>query len=316
MGYRKIIFLSCILSVFFLSGYAQAPSCSAVAKFYGKDSINVTTFGASTVAGVGGFSFQPGLLNNIESCYTGVIVTVTKNGVSGETTTQGLVRFPAAIAGRTGFILILMGANDALAMADKKSKIGDTEANMRYYIETSIKNKLIPIIGTIQYFNDKNNQRLKTANLYVTQINTLYKRLAKEYKIYVADINRAIGRDFSLYQDYVHPNAEGYKLISFVWFDAINHAIEDRLLLVGLNQNYPNPAVDRTTIGFSLSQAGHVKIDLYNISGTFIKTLYDSYQNAGYQTINVPLNDLNAGIYIYSMQVGGQVISKKMIVTR
>ncbi|TSJ40659.1 T9SS type A sorting domain-containing protein [Mucilaginibacter corticis] len=316
MGYRKIIFLSCILSVFYLSGYAQAPSCSAVAKFYGKDSINVTTFGASTVAGVGGFSFQPGLLNNIESCYTGVIVTVTKNGVSGETTTQGLVRFPSAIAGRTGFILILMGANDALAMADKKSKIGDTEANMRYYIETSIKNKLIPIIGTIQYFNDKNNQRLKTANLYVTQINTLYKRLAKEYNIYVADINRAIGRDFSLYQDYVHPNAEGYKLISFVWFDAINHAIEDRLLLVGLNQNYPNPAIDRTTIGFSLSQAGHVKIDLYNISGTFIKTLYDSYQNAGYQTINVPLNDLNAGIYIYTMQVGGQVISKKMIVTR
>ncbi len=316
MGYSKIIFLSCILSVFFLSGYAQAPSCSAVAKFYGKDSINVTTFGASTVAGVGGFSFQPGLLNNIESCYTGVIVTVTKNGVSGETTTQGLVRFPSAIAGRTGFILILMGANDALAMADKKEKIGDTEANMRYYIETSIKNKLIPIVGTIQYFNDKNNQRLKTANLYVTQINTLYKRLAKEYNIYVADINRAIGRDFSLYQDYVHPNAEGYKLISFVWFDAINHAIEDRLLLVGLNQNYPNPAIDRTTIGFSLSQAGHVKIDLYNISGTFIKTLYDSYQNAGYQTINVPLNDLNAGIYIYSMQVGGQVISKKMIVTR
>ena len=118
----------------------------------------------------------------------------------------------------------------------------------------------------MKYFNDKNNQTFKTANLYVTQINTLYKRLAKEYNIYVADINRAIGRDFSLYQDYVHPNAEGYKLISYVWFDAINHAIEDRLLLVGLNQNYPNPAVDRTTIGFSLSQTGHVKIDLYNIS--------------------------------------------------
>src|ERR1700759_1511473 len=104
MGYRKIIFLSCLFSVIFLSGYAQAPSCSAVAKFYGKDSINVTTFGASTVAGVGGFSFQPGLLNNIESCYTGVIVTVTKNGVAGETTSAGLSRFPTSIAGRTGFI--------------------------------------------------------------------------------------------------------------------------------------------------------------------------------------------------------------------
>src|SRR5882757_428624 len=111
MGYRKIIFLSIVFSVFFLSGYAQAPSCSAAAKFYGKDSINVTTFGASTVAGVGGFSFQGDLQNNIEACYTGVIVTITTNAVFGETTTQGLVRFPGAIAGRTGFVLILMGAN-------------------------------------------------------------------------------------------------------------------------------------------------------------------------------------------------------------
>ncbi|MES2428992.1 MAG: GDSL-type esterase/lipase family protein [Bacteroidota bacterium] len=316
MGYRKIIFLSIIFSIFFLSGYAQAPSCSAAAKFYGKDSINVTTFGASTVAGVGGYSFQTDLQNNIEACYTGVIVTVTKNGVAGETTTQGLLRFPAAIAGRTGFIIILMGANDAVQLANKSGKIGDTEKNMRYYIETSLKNKLIPIIGTIQFFNDQNNQTYKTANLYVNQINALYRRLAMEYHVYLADVNRSLGRDFSLYQDSVHPNAEGYKLISFVWFDAINRAIEDRLLVVGLNQNYPNPSIDRTSIGFSLSQAGKVLINLYDINGRFIKTIYDSYQNAGYRVISVPLNDLNPGIYVYSMQVGGQFLSKKMIVTR
>ncbi|MDB5004634.1 MAG: hypothetical protein JWQ34_2859 [Mucilaginibacter sp.] len=316
MGYRKIIFLSIVFSIYFLPGYAQAPSCSAAAKFYGKDSINVTTFGASTVEGVGGFSFQTGLLNNIEACYTGVIVSVTKNGVSGETTTQGLARFPAAIAGRTGFIIILIGANDALQLAAKKIKLSDTEKNMRYYIETSLKNKLIPIIGTIQFFNDQNNQQYKIANLYISQINALYRRLAHEYNIYLADINRALGRDFTLYQDYVHPNAEGYKLISYVWFDAINQAIEDKLLVIGLNQNYPNPSIDRTTIGFSLSQAGRVLINLYNISGKFIKTIYDSYQNAGYRTVSVPLNDLYPGIYIYSMQVGGQLVSKKMIVTR
>jgi acyl-CoA thioesterase-1 len=316
MGYRKIIFLSVVLSIFYLSGYAQAPSCSAAAKFYGKDSINVTTFGASTVAGVGGFSFQEDLLNNIESCYTGVIVSVTKNGISGETTNQGLVRFPAAIAGRTGFLIILMGANDATQMAEHNYKISDTERNMRYYIETALKNKLIPIVGTVQFFNDKNNQTYKTANLYITQINALYRRLAFEYHVYLADVNRSLGRDFSLYQDAVHPNANGYKLISYVFSDAINHAIEDRLLVVGLNQNYPNPSIDRTNIGFSLSQAGRVVINLYAINGRFVKTLFDSYQNAGYRVINVPLNDLNPGVYLYSMQVGGQLLTKKMIVMR
>lgn len=316
MSYRKIISLSFIFSFFLLSGYAQAPSCSAAAKFYGRDSINIVTFGASTIAGVGGFSFQTDLQKNIEACYTGVIVTITNNGVSGETTTQALPRFPAAIAGRTGFVLLLIGANDALGLARKTFKISDTEANMRYYIETSLKHNLIPIIGTIQFFNDNNNQTFKTANLYVNQINALYRRLAREYNVYFADINRALGRDFTLYQDYVHPNAEGYKLISFVWFDAINTAIDDKLLLIGLNQNYPNPCIDRTTIGFSLSQAGHVQINLYNMFGKFIKNLYDSYQNAGYRIVSVPLNDLKPGIYIYSMQVGGQLLSKKMIVTR
>jgi lysophospholipase L1-like esterase len=317
MGYRKIIFLPLIFSIFFLSVHAQAPNCSAAAKFYGKDSINVTTFGASTVAGVGGFSFQNDLLNNIETCYPGVIVSVTKNGVAGETTTQGLARYPAAIAGRTGFILILMGANDAVQLAEKKPfKLSDTERNMRYYIETALKNNLIPIIGTIQFYNDQNNQLYKTANLYISQINALYKRLALEYLIYIADVNRSLGRDFSLYQDIVHPNAAGYKLISYVWFDAVNRAIEDRLLVVGLNQNYPNPAIDRTSIGFSLSQAGRVLIKLYSINGRFIKTLHDSYQNAGYRVINIPLNELDPGVYIYSMQVGGQLLSKKMIVTR
>jgi acyl-CoA thioesterase-1 len=316
MDYRKIIFLSFVFSILVFSGYAQAPSCSAAAKFYGKDSINVTTFGASTVEGVGGVSFQPDLLTNIEACYTGVIVSVTRNGVGGETTTQGLKRFPAAIAGRTGFVVILMGANDALQLAAKKFKLSDTEKNMRYYIETSLKNKLIPIIGTIQFFNDRNDQNLRTANLYVNQINALYRRLAFEYHIYLADVNRSLGRDFSLYQDAVHPNAAGYKLISYVFLDAINHAIEERLLVVGLNQNYPNPSVDRTNIGFSLSQAGRVLIKLYGVDGRFIKTLFDAYQNAGYRLISVPLNDLDPGIYLYSMQVGGQVITKKMIVLR
>jgi acyl-CoA thioesterase-1 len=316
MSYRKIIFLSLFFSILFLAGHAQAPVCSVSSKFYVKDSINVTTFGASTVAGVGGFSFQTDLQNNLESCYTGVIVTITNNGVSGQTTTQGLPRFPGAIAGRTGFVVILMGADDALALADKIGTVNDTENNMRYYIETSLKNKLIPIVGTVQFFNDKNNQRFKTANLYVTQINNTYRKLVQEYHIYLADVNRAIGRDFSLYQDYVHPNATGYKLISYVWFDAINRAIEDRLLVVGLNQNYPNPCIDRTNIGFSLSQAGHVIIKMYNIYGRYIETMYDSYENAGYRVISVPLVNLDPGVYVYSMQVGGQIISKKMIVTR
>lgn len=315
-NYPQIIYVTVFLLFAYFSAFAQTPSCSSAAKFYSKDSIIITTFGASTVAGIGGFSFQPDLKQNFENCYVGKVVDITNNGVPGETTTQGLTRFPKAIENRTGFILILMGANDAQAIVNKKMKLSDTEKNMRYYIEESLKHKLIPVIGTLQFYNDKNDQFLKNCNLYVKQLNDLYKRLATEYHVYLADLNKAIGRDFSLYQDYVHPNAKGYKIISFVWFDAINQAIEEKLLLIGINQNYPNPVHDVTNIGYSLSQAGKVQIKLYSMLGSPIRTLDDEYQSTGYHVIKANLGDLPAGMYIYVMQVGGQQLSKKLLLVK
>ncbi len=293
----------------------QLPSCSPAAKFYSKDSIVITTFGASTVHGMYGYNFQDPLQRDFEHCYLGKIVNITNNGIPGETTTQGLPRFPGAIAGRTGFILILMGLNDAIAMANNTMKIAETEKNMKYYIKTSLDNNLIPVIGTLQFVNDQTVPINKTINLYVKQINNLYKRLAAANNIHIADINKAIGRDFSLYnQDGVHPNEAGFNLIGYVWFDELNQVIENSLLLIGLNQNYPNPGKTVTTIGFSLSQPGRVQMKLLDITGATIRSIYDEYQNSGYHELRVGLNDLSPGIYVYAMQVGGQRISKKMLV--
>jgi len=312
--YVRIIHFSLFLSFLFIKDYDQTPSCSAAAQFYSKDSINVTTFGASTVAGVGGFSFQGYLQQDFQACYPGKVVTVTNNGVFGQTTEQGVSRFPGAIAGRAGFLCILMGADDALQLANGGGSLDTTQANMRYYIETALKNNLIPILGTLQNFNDQESQYYKKVNSYVRQINVMYKELAAEYKIHIADINAALGRDFSLYQDYVHPNDAGYRVIAYVWFDAINRVIEDELLLIGLNQNYPNPAGSLTTIGFSLPQVSNVQIRLYNMNGNLVKNIFDGYQNAGYHRVDINLAGLKSGLYIYVMQANGQQLSKKMIV--
>jgi len=314
-SYLRILY-STTLIFLTLTARAQTPTCSSASKFYSKDSINITTFGASTVAGIGGFSLQPDLKTNFENCYVGKVIDITNNGIPGETTTQGLTRFAKAIENRTGFLFIDMGANDAQYIVNKKMRITDTERNMRYYIEEALKHKLIPIIGTIQFYNDKNDQFLKNCNLVVKQINGLYRRLAGEYHLNIADINTSLGRDFTLYQDFVHPNAKGYKLVSFVVFDAINEAIEEKFLLIGIRQNYPNPVRDITKIGFSLSQAGKVQIKLYDILGSPVKTLADEYQSAGNHEITVNLSDQKPGMYIYVMQVGGQQLSKKMVVVR
>jgi len=305
---------------------AQAPSCSIASKFYSKDSIIITTFGASTVAGISGYSFQPYLQQDFQYCYTGKYISITNWGVPGETTTQGLARFDQAIAGRTGFVCILMGLNDALDLAGTpglttakiNAALKVTQQNMQTMIERCFKNNLIPIIGTVQYLNDKGNAVYKTANSYANRINAGYKQLVTKNHIYLADINAALGRNFQLYQpDGIHPNAQGNKLIGYVWFDAINAAIESRLLLVGLSQNYPNPARNSTTIGFSMTESGRINIQLYNMKGAVVKSILpDEFYNSGYHEVSVPVSDLSPGIYVYVMQVAGRQLSKKMIVAK
>jgi acyl-CoA thioesterase-1 len=105
-------------------------------------------------------------------------------------------------------------------------------------------------------------------------------------------------------------------LISFVVFDAINEAIEQRLLLIAIGQNYPNPTQGSAKVDFSLSQAGHVLITLFGMQGKPLRVLIDSYQDAGYHTLSINLNDLSTGMYIYTMQVGGQLLSKKLLLVK
>lgn len=327
MGYRKILlFFASLLFIPSLKALAQSPSCSLASKFYSKDSISIITFGASTIAGVNGFSFQPYLKQNFEYCYTGKIVTITQDGVAGETSTQGMARFPAAIAGKTGFVCILIGVNDALNLAmnnakytaaQVKKELAITQSNMEKMIQMALTNNLIPVIGTVQYINDSNNKAYTTADTYIKTINAGYKALVSRYKgrAYLADINAALGRDFKLFQtDGLHPNDKGYKIISYVWFDSINEAIEKNLLLMGLDQNYPNPARGSTTIGFNLSESGNVNIMLYNMQGVPVKTITNEFYNLGYHQIITAVADLRPGIYIYIMRIAGRQLTRKMII--
>lgn len=294
--------------------FGQKPSCSLSSKLYSQDSINITTFGASTVAGINGLQFQGFLKADFEACYPGKTVIVGNFGIPGQTTTHGLARFESTIKNKKGFLLILMGLNDALAIVDKKMKIAETQSNMNKMVEIALAYHLIPVIGTIQYLNDANNKRYQNANFVIRQINAIYKRIANNKKIYLTDINAVLGRDFTLYQDSTHPNVAGNMRIAYAWFDTINSIIEQKLLLSGLNQNYPNPSVSKTTIGFSLSKSNKVILTVYNMSGAIVRTLANSYFNSGYHEIELPTIDIVPGIYIYTMQTPTEQFVKKMVV--
>ncbi|MCD0489419.1 GDSL-type esterase/lipase family protein [Pedobacter sp. MC2016-14] len=316
MGFKA--FALGIALFFFLDSKAQMTpaSCPESAQYYAKDSINVVTFGASTVQGVNGLNFQTYLTGNFVRCYSGKTVDITNYGIGGETTGQGLARLDQAIVGKTGFIIISMGVNDALAINDRKLTAKETEANMRQIIQRSLDAGLVPILCTLQFLDDRRDGRLRRTNEIIKQLNSIYISMAKEYKINLADINNFIKRDFTLYQDTVHPNARGYRLIAFVLFDTINKIIAERFLAFTVTQNYPNPAAEITKVDIVLPEAEKVEMKLYNMRGALIKTVLNEYMNTGKHVVEINTSLLTPGIYIYRVitDSGNYSSSKKFIV--
>jgi len=316
---RRILLLFSFVTPFLAFSQTNIKvSCPEAAQYYSKDSINIVTFGASTVEGVKGLGFQTMLQTNFINCYPGKVVDITNRGIGGQTTLQGLLRIDNAIRNRTGFIVISMGINDASAITNGRGSIAETTANMRLLITTSLKQNLIPIICTLQNVDDRKNTSLVAVNTTIRSINAAYRRLATEYKIYLADVNAAMRRDFTLYQDEFHPNARGYRLISYVIFDAINKAIFDKFLLFVVGQNYPNPASNQTAIDIVLPGADKINVQIFDLMGRLVKTVINEYLNTGKHTLEINTTPFVPGIYFFKISSdSGQYNSvKKFIVAR
>jgi cytoskeletal protein CcmA (bactofilin family) len=79
-----------------------------------------------------------------------------------------------------------------------------------------------------------------------------------------------------------------------------------------LSQNYPNPFNPSTTIHFNLPEASIVKLTIFNILGQEIRILVNEFKEAGVNTINFDASGLNSGIYIYKIEAGNFVQTRKM----
>jgi Secretion system C-terminal sorting domain len=80
--------------------------------------------------------------------------------------------------------------------------------------------------------------------------------------------------------------------------------------------NYPNPFNPSTTIHFTIPRQCHASLIIYNITGQHIATLFDENKYAG--TYNVAFNgqNLSSGVYLCRLDMGGQILSKKIILLK
>ncbi len=79
-----------------------------------------------------------------------------------------------------------------------------------------------------------------------------------------------------------------------------------------LEQNYPNPFNPSTSIVFNLQESAHVTLEVFNIQGQHIETLVNSSLSAGVHTVNFNASQLASGLYLYRLQAGSFVQTRKM----
>ena len=77
---------------------------------------------------------------------------------------------------------------------------------------------------------------------------------------------------------------------------------------------YPNPANTEVNIAFRLTQPSKVNLTLVNIMGQVVsRNINNETLHTGQHTLEIPLNDLNSGIYFARLNIDGNVFTKKII---
>ncbi len=79
-----------------------------------------------------------------------------------------------------------------------------------------------------------------------------------------------------------------------------------------LLQNYPNPFNPSTQIGFTLRASHLARLTVYDILGREVAVLVNGVMPAGSHTATFDASNLTSGVYIYKLEAGGQVMTKRM----
>jgi predicted GH43/DUF377 family glycosyl hydrolase len=80
-----------------------------------------------------------------------------------------------------------------------------------------------------------------------------------------------------------------------------------------LGQNYPNPFNPSTVISYQLPVSTHVTLVVHDILGKDNTILVNEYKPAGRHEVTFDVSHLASGVYIYRLQAGEYVESRKML---
>lgn len=131
---------------------------------------------------------------------------VINDGVSGDTTADGLARLDQVLAQNPWLVVVELGGNDILRQVPPDQ----AEKNLRTILDRILAAHVLPVLIEIDA-------------PFAGRYNAMYDRLADDYHIpIVDDVLGEILRSPSLKSDQIHPNAQGHRELA----DAVAKELE------------------------------------------------------------------------------------------
>ena len=93
-------------------------------------------------------------------------------------------------------------------------------------------------------------------------------------------------------------------------------SIDENANGVKIEQNYPNPANESTTVSYTLTQASDVNVEVVDILGKVVMSSAQGNKVAGAHKININTSVLAAGTYSINITTEFGKVSNKMVVAR
>ena len=172
-------------------------------------------FGDSLTAGVAGRSYPDDLQDLLDR--SGLRYRVDNQGVSGDTTTDGLARIENVIAEHPALVLLEFGGNDGL----RGIPVDSTRGNLEQMIQRLRSAKLpVAVLGITLPPN--------YGPEYVQPFTAMFPALAKQYRLpFMPFLLQHVFQNQSLMQpDGIHPNGEGNRTVARDVFVLIRPILE------------------------------------------------------------------------------------------
>lgn len=113
----------------------------------------------------------------------------------------------------------------------------------------------------------------------------------------------------------VNGSTKTQSLIRPEFLASVPHTQEvDRIFV--LDQNFPNPVQNQTTIPFRLSESATVRLEIFDSRGELVATPVEALLGRGEHPVTFDARRLGNGKYFYRLDVNGVVETKSMMVVK